>query len=111
MGKLDLHKKVYNKEEYKKIIDTSFKEFGVKSIQEQIEDLPTVEDFFKMYNELFYEIPEKGEEGSHEFLIKSSSEYINFDENNELIEALQAEIGELREELLEAQKQIFNIEN
>jgi hypothetical protein len=111
MGKIDLYKKVYNKEEYKKTIDTSFKEFGVKSVQQEIDDLPTVEDFFKMYNELFYEIPEKGEDKSHEFIIKSSSEYVNFDENNELIEALQIEIGELREELLEAQKQIVNIEN
>jgi hypothetical protein len=61
-----------------------------------------------MYNDLFYDIPELGEINSHEYLIKKSSEYINFDANQEEIEALQAEIAQLREELLDAQKQ--NIE-
>ena len=56
--------------------------------------------------ELFYQIPEFGDNTSHEYLIKSSSEYIKFADNDELIEALQQEISELREELLETQKQI-----
>ena len=61
-----------------------------------------------MYNDLFYNIPELGEINSHEYLIKKSSEYINFDANQEEIEALQEEIAQLREELLDAQKE--NIE-
>ena len=42
----------------------------------------------------------------HEFLIKKSSEYINFDPNQEIIEALQVEISQLRIDLLETQKQL-----
>ena len=34
-----------------------------------------------MYNTLFYQINELGETNSHEFLIKTSSEYIKFDDN------------------------------
>jgi hypothetical protein len=101
-------KQVYDKNQYTKVIDTAFKQLGVQSIQETINNQPTTNQFFDMYNDLFYDIPELGEINSHEYLIKKSSEYINFDANQEEIEALQEEIAQLREELLDAQKQ--NIE-
>ena len=101
-------KQVYDKNQYTKVIDTAFKQLGVQSIQETINNQPTTNQFFDMYNDLFYDIDELGEINSHEYLIKKSSEYINFDANQEEIEALQEEIAQLREELLDAQKQ--NIE-
>ena len=101
-------KQVYDKNQYTKVIDTAFKQLGVQSIQETINNQPTTNQFFDMYNDLFYDIDELGEINSHEYLIKKSSEYIDFDANQEEIEALQAEIANLREELLDAQKQ--NIE-
>lgn len=103
---INLNKGVFNKRAYLKTIDTSFKELGIQSSQEQINDQPTVQEFFNLYEELFYEINEIGATNSHEYLIKTSSEYINFSENDELIEALQREIADLRQELLESQKQI-----
>lgn len=102
---IDLNKEVFNKRDYEKTVNTSFTQLGVKTIQEQIDEKPSVQEFFDLYNELFYEINELGPTNSHEFLIKSSTEYIAFDENNEIIEALQKEIADLRTELLEAQKQ------
>lgn len=107
---ISFNKQVYNKEDYSKIIDTSFKQLGVQTIQQQIDEQPTVDDFFNMYNELFYDIPEMGEVNSHEFLIKKSSEYINFEANQEEIAALQAEIAQLRTDLLDAQKQIVELQ-
>ena len=102
---VDLNKEVFNKRDYEKTVNTSFTQLGVKTIQEQIDEKPSVQEFFDLYNELFYEINELGPTNSHEFLIKTSTEYIAFDENNEIIEALQKEIADLRAELLEAQKQ------
>jgi hypothetical protein len=102
---VDLNKEVFNKRDYEKTISTSFTQLGVKTIQEQIDEKPSVQEFFDLYNELFYEINELGPTNSHEFLIKTSTEYIAFDDNNEIIEALQKEIADLRAELLEAQKQ------
>ena len=102
---VDLNKEVFNKRDYEKTINTSFTQLGVKTIQEQIDERPSVQEFFNLYNELFYEINELGPTNSHEFLIKTSTEYIAFDDNKELIEALQKEIADLRAELLEAQKQ------
>jgi hypothetical protein len=103
---VNFQKQVFNKEQYSKVIDTSFKELGVQTIQEQIVLQPSVNEFFNLYNELFYDIPELGETNSHEYLIKTSSEYINFNANQEEIAALQAEIAQLRIDLLDAQKQI-----
>ena len=103
---INLNKEVFNKRDYEKTINTSFTQLDVQSVQEQLSQQTTVSEFFNLYNELFYEINELGETNSHEYLIKTSSQYINFDENSELIQALQNEIAQLREELLEAQQQL-----
>jgi len=105
MARVNLNKGVFNKKDYEKTINTKFTQLGVKSVQEQIDEQPTIEEFFQMYNDLFYQIPEIGNVNSHAFLVKTSGEYINFNENDELIEALQNEIAQLRQELLEAQQQ------
>lgn len=101
--KIDLIKKVYSKTEYPKIIDTQFQQLGVISVNEQIEATTTVQQFFEYYNELFYDIPSYGGSNSHEYLVKTSGEYINFDQENEIIVALRAEITQLRKDLLQAE--------
>lgn len=101
--RIDLIKRAYSKTEYPKIIDTKFSELGVTSLSDAIDETFTVGEFFDKYNELFYDIPPYGDSNSHEFLVKSSGEYIDFDKNNEIIEALQKEIASLRQQLLEAQ--------
>jgi hypothetical protein len=107
---VNFNKQVYNKEQYSKVIDTSFKQLGVVSIQDQIAAQPTTEEFFSMYNDLFYNIPELGATNSHEYLIKTSSEYIGFEANQEEILALQNEIAQLRTELLASQKQVIELQ-
>jgi len=56
-----------------------------------------------MYNNMFYEIPQRGP-NSHESLIVRSTDYIDYVFENQSIEALQREITELREQLLEEQE-------
>ena len=107
---VNLNKQVYDKNAYNKVIDTSFKQLGVQTVQEQLNQQPTVDSFFAMYNELFYNIPELGATNSHEYLIKTSSEYINYSADQELINALQAEIAQLRTDLLDSQKQVIQLQ-
>jgi hypothetical protein len=107
--KVDIKKNVFNKNEYIKTIDTRFKEFGVTTISDDLESQPSIEQFFELYNQLFYDIPPNGEINSHEFLVRQSGEYINFEENIEEIKALQDEISNLREELLNTQIQLANL--
>ena len=104
--KVDTRKSVFNKDQYSKTIDTSFKEFGVTTISDDIQSQPNINQFFELYNQLFYDIPPTGETNSHEFLVQQSGEYINFEANAEEIQALQDEITNLREELLNTQIQI-----
>jgi hypothetical protein len=107
---INFNKQVYNKGQYSKVIDTSFKQLGVVSIQDQIVVQPNTNEFFAMYNDLFYDIPELGTSNSHEYLIKKSSEYIGFNANQEEITALQNEIAQLRIELLNTQKQVIELQ-
>jgi hypothetical protein len=107
---VSLNKQVFDKNQYTKVIDTSFKQLGVQTIQEQLNQQPTVDEFFALYNDLFYNIPELGATNSHEYLIKTSSEYINYTANQEIIDALQAEIAQLRIELLDSQKQVIQLQ-
>ena len=101
--RIDLTKEVFSKAQYVKTIDTSFNELGVTSIGEDLIAQPSVEEFFDQYNELFYDIPPNGEVNSHEYLVKTSGEYINFEDNNIEIEALRAEIASLRSDNLSLQ--------
>ena len=103
---VDLQKIVYNKAEYIKTIDTSFSELGSVTTTEQLIAQPNVEEFFALYNSLFYDIPSLGETNSHQFLIRTSGEYINFEETQSEIQALQAEIAQLRTDLLNAQMEL-----
>ncbi len=104
---VNFSKKVYDKKSYTKTIDTLFKELGVESIEEAaLPTLPSVQEFFDMYNTLFYQINELGPTNSHQSLIKRSSDYIGTQEDNDLVILLQAEIANLREQLLNSQKQL-----
>lgn len=103
--RVDTKKKVFNKAQYPKTINTQFSELGITSITNAIAETPTVEEFFQLYDELFYDIPALGATNSHEYLVRTSGEYINFDEQNEIIQALQEEITGLREENLQLQIQ------
>ena len=106
---IELQKTVYDKNQYEQLFDTEFSSMGTDDFSlEEPEEEVDVEDFFELYNELFYDIPEEGDVNSHQFLIEKSSEYINFEPNQDEIEALQREIGELRIELLNEQQK--NIE-
>ena len=101
--KVDLRKNVFSKAQYVKTIDTSFNELGVTSISDDLNNQPNVEQFFQLYDELFYDIPPNGPINSHEYLVTTSGDYINFEEQSIEIEALRAEISQLRTDLLAAQ--------
>jgi hypothetical protein len=73
------------------------------SVNEQLATTITVNQFFEYYTELFYEIPAFGATNSHEYLVITSGDYINFEGDNAEIQALQNEIAQLRKDLLQAQ--------
>lgn len=106
MENITPNKLVYDKSQYEKVIDTSFTQL----IQPQVtSSLPTitVAEFFQNYQELFFSIPKFGDTNSHEYLIKTSGEYIgSTNVNDDLIQALLEETNQLRQENLDLQQQI-----
>ena len=74
---INFNRQVFNKEKFKNTVDTEFTQL-VQTPDETFFDpnLAEVEDFFTVYENLFFNIPQTGETNSHEYLIKTSSEYI-----------------------------------
>jgi hypothetical protein len=106
---IKLLKRVYDKNQYQKVIDTSFTQLVQPTVTAETVVLPTVDQFFEYYNQLFFDIPKFGETNSHEYLIKTSQEYIGLSNVvNDEIQLLISEITELRQDNLELQQQILN---
>ncbi len=100
----------YNRSELSKTIDTQFSEFITPATPPAAAiKLPTIPEFFQYYQDLFFQIPKTGETNSHEYLVKTSGEYIGGAQVNEDILALQKEITQLRQDNLELQQSLLNI--
>jgi hypothetical protein len=105
-----LTKQVYDKNQYQKVIDTSFTQLVQPTITSTDSVLPSVNQFFDYYNQLFFDIPKFGEVNSHEYLIKTSQEYIGTTNIvNDEIQALIDEVTELRQENLDLQQQLLTL--
>jgi hypothetical protein len=105
MSKIDLGNIKYQKDTFKKIINTEFNELILPVTSSSTTEI-TQEEFFDYYQKLFYDIPIEGELNSHKFLIKQSTEYVGVEQNNDEIDLLLDEINQLRTELLEARQVI-----
>ena len=111
MAKVKLNKTVFDKGKFEQTVDTSFSQLVTKPEQKFFDiSLASVDDFFAIYTNLFYDIPKEGEFNSHTYLIKESTEYVGFDEINEDIQALLDEITKLREESLTKDMNILELE-
>ena len=102
-----LQKTVFKKDNFDKVVDRSFTTFAQPIA---VEDLPTVEEFFNLYEQLYFEIPIEGVTQSHQYLIQRSSELIDFQKDTDDIQPLLDEITDLRERLLQANSQLIEIQ-
>lgn len=107
MSDFNLNKQIFDKRAFNDTIDTSFTEL-TSSVELPItQSLPTINEFFQYYNDLFYDIPKFGDENSHEYLVLTSQQYIGtISSDQDVIDALIAEVTELREENLALQQEI-----
>jgi hypothetical protein len=103
----NLSREVFPKSQYQNTINTSFTQLITPSSDVTASELPTVNQFFDFYNQLFFDIPKFGETNSHEYLIKTSTEYIGETSfNNSEIQALLEEITDLRGQVLSLSQQL-----
>lgn len=100
-------KTVFNTDKFNKVVDTSFKTF-TQPVPEEDPDTP--EELFRLYEKLYFSIDITGETDSHEYLIKKSSELVNFDKTTEDIQPLLDEIAQLRGQNLALNQQLIDLE-
>ena len=108
MENITPNKLVYDKSQYERVINTSFSQLVQPQITSSLPTI-TVAEFFQNYQELFFSIPKFGDTNSHEYLVKTSGEYIgSTNTNDDLIQALLDETNQLRQENLDFQQQLFS---
>jgi hypothetical protein len=108
MSQIPVQKTVFNKDTYGRVIDTQFHQL---LNQEVIEETPsyTVDDFFQLYDELFYQIPKEGDINSHQYILQREADYLGISISPDDIQALLDEITSLRQQVLETQQTINDL--
>ena len=107
MANMKVEKTVYKKDDIEKAFDTSFTSF-VDPIEEGNTD--TVEELFRLYTKLYYEISIDGETNSHEYLVKESSKLVDIEKDLSDIQPLLDEISELRERILQLNQEMIELQ-
>jgi hypothetical protein len=105
--KINLTRNSFSKTQYPKVIDTEFSQLTPQITEPVATQDVSVDEFFVLYNKLFFDIPQRGN-NSHETLIQTSTEYIGYEPLTTEIEALQQEITQLRRQLLEERSGALN---
>lgn len=118
MANVNLNKEVYNKTQFKRVVNTNFTQLvdTTPQVTSSVTDIldPNIinlriNEFFDSYSSLFYDIPKFGDTNSHEYLIKTSGEYvgtINFPDDT--VNALIDEINSLRSQNQQLQQQLIS---
>lgn len=108
MAIINLNKQEFSKSQYEKVIDTSFSQLGQPTSSITPTQSISIGEFFDAYQTLFFSIPKFGEFNSHEYLVKTSGEYISFTTSDDNITALIEEVNQLREENLNLNQQLLS---
>ena len=96
---IDLGKTTFSRKNFEKVVDNRFKQ--LLNNQAVVDDVFTIDDFFQLYEDLFFQIPKEGDTQSHRFILNQTAEYLGISLNDGTdIQALLDEITTLRSELL-----------
>jgi hypothetical protein len=104
---IDLGKTTFSRKNFEKVVDNRFKQ--LLNNRAAVDEVFTIDDFFQLYDDLFYQIPKEGEIQSHRFILNQTAEYLGISLNDGTdIQALLDEITSLRGELLNVNKTLLD---
>ena len=103
-----IQKEVYRSDQFNNLVDRQFTTF---TKPDPIVDTDTIEELFRLYDKLYFSIPVEGEVNSHQYLLQRSSELTDLEKTTDDIQPLLDEIAQLRQQNLDLNQQIFEIEN
>jgi hypothetical protein len=101
MSQIPVQKTVFNKDAYGRVIDTQFHQLITQETEETLSF--TVDDFFILYEQLFYQIPRDGDTNSHQYILQKEADYLGVSINQDDVQALLDEITSLRQQVLDNQ--------
>ena len=101
MSQIPIEKQVFDKNIFPKVIDTEFSQL-LNNVSEET-PVFTIEDFFQLYENLFYQIPKEGDTNSHRYILEKEADYLGVIVNQDDIQALLEEITTLRQQVLDTQ--------
>ena len=107
MSQIPIQKQVFDKNSFGKVIDTQFHQL----LNNVVEENPTftIDDFFQLYEDLFYQIPKEGDTNSHRYMLERSAEYLGVIVSQDDIQALLDEITNLRQQVVDSQTALDEI--
>ena len=108
MSQIPVQKTVFNKDTYGRVVNTQFSQFLNQNAVEETLSF-TVDDFFQLYDELFYQIEKEGDTNSHQYILRKEADYLGVSISQDDIQALLNEITSLRQQVLEAQQTINDL--
>ena len=106
MTQISFNKNVFNKNNFEKIVDINFNQLSKPTPNTTF----TLTDFFQLYENLFENIPKEGDIQSHRYILNKTADYlgVNINETTD-IQALLDEITSLRNELLDTNKTLLDL--
>jgi hypothetical protein len=108
MSQIPIEKQVYDKFSFSKVVDTQFHQLLNNNATEET-PVFTLDDFFQLYEQLFYQIPKEGDTNSHRYMLEKSAEYLGVIVSQDDIQALLEEITTLRQQILDTQTALDEI--
>jgi polyhydroxyalkanoate synthesis regulator phasin len=107
MSQIPIEKQVFDKNTFGRVIDTQFRQL-LNNVNEETPEF-TIDDFFELYENLFYQIPKEGDNNSHRYMLEKSADYLGVIVNQDDIQALLEEITNLRQQVLDTQTALAEI--
>ena len=104
---IPIEKQVFDKDTFGRVVDTQFHQL-LNNVSEET-PIFTIEDFFQLYEQLFYQIPKEGDTDSHRYILEKEAEYLGVIVNQDDIQALLEEITNLRQQVLDTQTALAEI--
>jgi hypothetical protein len=107
MSQIPIEKQVFDKAAFGKVVDTQFHQL----LNNTAEETPvfTIDDFFQLYEDLFYQIPKEGDTNSHRYILEKEADYLGVIISQDDIQALLDEITNLRQQVLDTQTALDEI--
>lgn len=102
MSQIPVQKTVYDKTTYSRVINTQFSQLLNQGTSEDTLSF-SVDDFFTLYDQVFYQIPKEGDTNSHQYILQREADYLGISISQEDVQALLDEITSLRQQVLDTQ--------